>query len=192
MNFVPLTKPYRRCGGRPGSPVHPRQPATRKQESPPRRGGIWTRQGTGNARDTWFPPSIACKSLIIEKSAATSRRSFATSYRRFAMSLFTGRRRPPCFSPLSKLLKEKKKEGSERKKRSDIGPPRVGPDLPSNGGGAYFLGHASHESAKGDPWRLMAPLSFEIRHLAAGRMQPTCPRVALRVVPLRAQPEGGR
>ncbi|MBB4515853.1 hypothetical protein [Paraburkholderia fungorum] len=190
MNFVPLTKPCRRCGGRPGSPVHPRQPATRKQEQMNPRAGIYTEQRTGSARDTWFSPTTPRKSLIIEKITSTSHRSFATSCRRFAMSLFSGHRRAPYSSLLSKLLKEKKKEGSEKKESDDIESPRVGPDLPSIEGGACFLGHASHRSTKGDSWQLMAPVPFEISHLVIGQAPPTYPCVALRVVrcgaPLRA------
>jgi hypothetical protein len=182
MNFVHLTKPHRQMGGRPTPYVCPDRPEPRSSAQPDLAGRICAGQGTGSARDTWFLTPAAPKSLIIEKSTATSRRSFATSPRRFAMSLFSGDRRAPYSFLLSKLLKEKKKEGLERKESGDIGPPRVDPDLPSIGGGAYFLGHASHESASGNSWQLMAEHPFEIMHLAVGQMPPTSPRVALRVV----------
>lgn len=182
MNFVPLTKRHRHWGGHVASHVYPRQPAARKQEPLNPGGGICPVHGTGSARDTWISSPTARKSLIIEKSTATSHRSFATSCRRFAMSLFSGHRRAPYSSLLSKLLKEKKKEGFEKKKSDDIESPRVDPDLPSIEGGAYFLGHASHGSAKSDSWQLMASVPFEISYLAINQMPPTCPRVALRMV----------
>ncbi|MFM0485448.1 hypothetical protein [Paraburkholderia graminis] len=188
MNFVSLTKPHRRMGGWPTSCCRPDLPEPKRPARPGLAGRICTGRGTGSARDTWFSAPIARKSLIIEKSAATSHCLFAMSPGCFAMSPFSGHRRTAYSSLLSKLLKEKKKEGLERKESGDIRPPRVGPGLPSIGEGAYFLGHVSHESARDDSWRLMAPLPFEIRHLAADRMPPTCPRVALRVVPLRVQP----
>ncbi|NPT54445.1 hypothetical protein [Paraburkholderia elongata] len=107
------------------------------------------------------------------------------------MSPFSGRRCVPYFSLLSKLLKEKKKEGSERKASEEIGVPWVDPDLPSIGRGAYFSGHASHESAKGDSWQLMVSVPFEIRHLVIDQMPPTRPRVALRVVRCGARRRAG-
>ena len=182
MNFVPLTKRHRHWGRYVASRVYPRQLAARKQEPLNPEGGICPAQGTGSARDTWISPLTARKSLIIENSTATSHLSFATSHRRFAMSLFSGHRRAPYSSLLSKLLKEKKKEGFGKKESDDIESPRVDPDLPSIEGGAYFLGHASHGSAKGDSWQLMASVPFEISHLAINQMPPTYPRVALPVV----------
>jgi hypothetical protein len=181
MNFVFLTKSHRRMGGRPTSCCRPDRPEPERPALPGPAGRICTGRGTGSARDTWLSVPAARKSLITEKSAATSHPSFATSPRGFAMSLFSGRRRVVCLSSLSKL-KEKKKEGLERKESGDIGVPRVGPGLPSIREGACFLGHVSHGSATADSWQLMARLSFEIRYLAAGRMPPTCPCVALRVV----------
>ncbi|CAE6856397.1 hypothetical protein [Paraburkholderia domus] len=182
MNFVPLMKPHRQMGRRPASLVRPDRPEARRPAQPSPAGQLRTGRGTGSARETWFFLPTARKSLIIEKSTATSHRSFATSRRRFAMSPFSGHRRVPYFSLLSKLLKEKKKEGLERKASEETGVPRVDPDLPSIGEAAYFLGHASHESAGGDSWQLMAAHPFEISHLAVRRMPPTSPRVALRVV----------
>jgi hypothetical protein len=191
MNFVFLTKSHRRMGGRPTSRGRPDRPEPARRA---RRGvvaQICTGQRTGSARDTWFSAPAAPKSLILEKSGATSHGLFAMSPGCFAMSLFSERRRVACLSSLSKLLKEKKKEGLERKESGDIGAPRVDLDLSSIGGCACFLGHVSHGSARGDSWQIMAWLPFEIRHLAAGRMPSTCPRVALRVVPLRTLSEGG-
>ena len=191
INFVFLTKSHRRTAGWPTPRSRPDRP---EPERPARRGvmaQIRTAQGTGSARDTWFSAPAAPKSLILEKSGATSCRLFAMSPGCFAMSRFSGDRRVACLSSLSKLLKEKKKEGPERKESGDIGAPRVSPGLPPVRGGACFLGHVSHESAKGDSWQLMAWLSFEISDLAARRMPSTSPRVALRVVQLRALPEGG-
>ena len=182
MNFVDLTKPHRQMGGRPTPYVCPDRPEPRRPAQSDLAGRICAGQGTGSARDTWSLTSAARKSLIIEESTATSRRSFATSPRCFAMSLFSGHRRAPYSSLLSKLLKEKKKEGSERKASTDIGAPRVDHDLPSIRAGACFLGHASHESTRGNPWQLMATHPFEISHLPMSRMRPTSPRVALRVV----------
>ena len=192
MNFVHLTKPHRQMGDRPTPYVCPDRPEPRRPAQPALAGRICAGQGTGSARDTWFLTPAAPKSLISEKSTATSRRSFATSPRCFAMSPFSGDRLAPYSSLLSKFLKEKKKEGLERKESGDIGPPRVNPGLPSIAGVAYFLGHVSHESAKADSWQLMAAHPFEISHLEIDQMPPTCPRVALRVVPLRARSEAGK
>ena len=182
MNFVFLMKSHRRMGGRPTSCRRPDRPERERLTPAGLAAQIRTARGTGSARDTWFLALAARKSLITEKSAATSHPSFATSPRGFAMSLFSGCRRVAYLSSLSKLLKEKKKEGLERKESGDIGAPRVGPGLPSIRGGACFLGHVSHESTTGDSWQLMARLPFEIRHLTDGWMPPTCPCVALRVV----------
>jgi hypothetical protein len=192
INFVILTKTHRRTGYRHPSLFQLDRPeaGTRAQAGPVDRTG--TGQGTGSARDTWFSAPSKRKSLIVEKSAAMGRPSFAMNPCRFAMSPVSGHRRVACLSLLSRLLKEKKKEGVERKESGDSGPPRVGPGLPSIREGACFLGHVSHESASGDWWQLMAAHSFEISHLAQDRRRPTCPRVALRMVPLRTQPEGGR
>jgi hypothetical protein len=186
MNFVFLTKSYRRMGGRPTSCRRQDRPEPERTALRGVSGRICTGQGTGSARDTWFSIRAAPKSLILEKSAAASYRLSAMSPGCFAMSLFSWRRLFAHLSSLSNLLKEKKKEGPERKESGDIGAPRVALNLPSIGGGACFLGHVSHESAKGDSWQLMARPPFEIRHLAAGRMPPTCPCVALRVVRRRA------
>jgi len=192
MNFVFLTKPHRRMGGRPTSCRRPDRPERERLTPAGLAAQIRTARGTGSARDTWFLALAGRKSLITEKSAATSHQPFATSPHRFAMSPFSMARRVSYLSPLSRLLKKKKKEGPERKESGDIGAPRVGPGLPSIGAGASFLGHVSHGSVGGDSWRLMAPLPFEIRHLTAGHIPPTSPRVALRVVPLHAPSEGGR
>jgi hypothetical protein len=182
MNFVPLTKPHRRMGGRPTSCVRPDRQKAERQAQPSSADQICTGQGTGSARDTWFLAPATRKSLITEKSAATNRLSFAMSPCCFAMSLFSEHRRAPYPSLISKLLKEKKKEGLERKKSDDTEPPRVGPGLPSIGWSAYFLGHAFHESASNDSWQLMAAHSFEISYLTVGQMPPTCSCVALRAV----------
>jgi len=192
MNFVFLTKCHRRTGGRPTSRGRPDRP---EPERPARRGvaaPICTGQRTGSARDTWFSAPAAPKSLILEKSGATSHRLFAMSPGCFATGRFSGCRRVACLSSLSKLLKKKKKEGLEKKESGDIGAPRVSPGLPSIRGGACFLGHVSHESVRGDSWQLMAQLPFEINDLAGRRMPSTSPRVALRVVPLRAPSEVGQ
>jgi hypothetical protein len=186
MSFGFLTKSHRRMGGRLTSFGRPDRPELERTAPRGVAAQICTGQRAGSAGDTWFLAPAAPKSLILEQSAATSYRLFAMSPGRFAMSLFSGHRRVACLSSLSRLLKEKKKEGLERKESGDIGAPRVDRDLPSIGGGACFLGHVSHESAKGDSWQIMARLPFEISHLAAGRMPPTCPCVALRVVRRRA------
>lgn len=182
MNFAFLMKSHRQPGGRPASCARPRQPEARKQEPKNSGGGISPAQRAGSAHDTWFLPSTARKPLIIEKSATTSYQSFATGRHRFAMSLFSDHRAGSYSSLLSKLLKEKKKEGWERKESEEIGTPRVDLDLPSIGGSAYFLGHVSRESAGGDSWQLMATHPFEINRLSIDQMHPTSPRVALRVV----------
>ncbi|WP_211708441.1 hypothetical protein [Paraburkholderia aspalathi] len=191
MNFAPLTKPHRQWGGRATSLFRPDRPEAGTPAQPSPAGRICAARRTRGARNTWFSPSTAPKSLIIEKNAATSHWTFAMSPRRFAISLFSGHRRAPSSSLLSKLLKEKKKEGLERIKSDDIGPPRVDPDLPSIGEAAYFLGHASHGSARGDSWRLMVSVPFEISYLAISQMPPTCPCVALRVVRLGASRRAG-
>jgi len=148
-------------------------------------GGIDRRQGTGSTHDSWFSIPPAPKSLILVKSAATTYTAFATSYRVFATSRFLDRRRTPSSFSLSKLLKEKKKEGYEAKDLLDTGVPRVDLDLPSVSGVAYFLGHEFHVLSMPDSWHLMASVSFEINYLPVIHRLATCPRVALRVVRLR-------
>ena len=192
MNFVLLMKSHRRMGGRPISCRRPDRPERERLAPPGVAARICTARGTGSARDTWFLALAGRKSLITEKSAATSHQPFATSPHRFAMSPFSMARRVSYLSPLSRLLKKKKKEGLEKKESGDIGAPRVSPGLPSIRGGACFLGHVSHESAKGDSWQPMVRLPFEISDLAARRMPSTSPRVALRVVPLRPPMEVGQ
>jgi hypothetical protein len=146
-------------------------------------------QGAGSAYNSWFSLPVVPKSLILVRSGATSCPVFATSRTAFAISPFwRGRGAHPSFS-LSKLLKEKKKEGWEAKTLAATGAPRVDLDLPSVRGVAYFLGHEFHALPRPDSWQLMARLFFEISDLPALDRSSTCPRVALRVVRPRARGE---
>lgn len=192
LNATHLTNASRRPSGRIASLAHSSRPKARTMNERGLAGGIDRRQGTHRARDTWFWIPAAPKSLILVKSAATTDTAFATSYRIFAMSLFlTDRRASPSFS-LSKLLKEKKKEGCEAKEFRDTGVPRVDLNLPSVRGAAYFLGHEFHVLCRPDSWHLMASVFFEISDLPMIHRPATCPRVALRVVRLRIQSEACR
>jgi hypothetical protein len=186
LNVAHLTNPSRRPSGRIASLAHSSRPKARTTNERGLAGGIDRRQGTGSARDTWFSIPAAPKSLILVKSAATTYTAFATSYRIFATSQFLGHRRTPSSFSLSKLLKEKKKEGCETKEFLDTGVPRVDLDLPSVSGAAYFLGHEFHVLSMPDSWHLMASVSFEINNLPMTHLPATCPRVALRVVRLSA------
>ena len=185
LNAAHLTNPSRRPSGRVGSLAYSSRPKARTTNERALAGGIDRRQGTGSARHTCFSIPTAPKSLILVKSAATTYTTFATSYRVFATSQFLGYRRTPSSFSLSKLLKEKKKEGYEAKEFLDTGVPRVDLDLPSVSGGAYFLGHEFHVLSMPDSWHLMASVLFEINDLPVIRRPATCPRVALRVVRLR-------
>ena len=185
LNAAHLTNPSRRPSGRIASLARSSRPKARTMNERGLAGEIDRRQGTGSARDTWFSIPAARKSLILVKSAATTYTAFATSYRVFATSQFLHRRRKPSSFSLSKLLKEKKKEGYEAKEFRDTGAPRVDLDLPSVRRAAYFLGHEFHVLSMPDSWHLMASVLFEINDLPVIHLPATCPRVALRVVRLR-------
>lgn len=185
LNVAHLTNRCRRPSGRIASLAHSSRPKARTTNERGLAGGIDRRQGTGSAHDSWFSIPTAPKSLILVKSAATTYTAFATSYRVFATSPFLGDRRTPSSFSLSKLLKEKKKEGCEAKEFRDTGAPRVDLDLPSVRGAAYFLGHEFHVLCRPDSWHFMASVFFEINDLPVIHLPATCPRVALRVVRLR-------
>ena len=192
LNAAHLTNPSRRPSGRIASLARSSRPKARTMNERGLAGEIDRRQGTGSARDTWFSIPAARKSLILVKSAATTYTAFAMSYRVFATSPFLGHRRTPSSFSLSKLLKEKKKEGYEAKEFRDTSAPRVDLDLPSVSGAAYFLGHEFHVLCGPDSWHLMVCVFFEISDLPMIHRAATCPRVALRVVRLRTQSEAGR
>ena len=192
LNVGHLTNPSRRPSGRIASLAHSSRPKAGTMNERGLAGGIDRRQGTGGARDTWFSIPTAPKSLILVKSAATTDTAFATSWLVFATSPFLDHRRTPSSFSISKLLKEKKKEGCEAKKFRDTGAPRVDLDLPSVRGAAYFLGHEFHVLCRPNSWHLMASIFFEISDLLMIHRPATCPRVALRVVRLRTQSEAGR
>jgi hypothetical protein len=185
LNAAHLTNPSRRPSGRIASLGHSGRPKARTMNERGLAGGIDRRQGTDSARDTWFSIPTAPKSLILVKSAATTYTAFATSDRVFATSPFLDRHRTLSSFPLSKLLKEKKKEGCEAKEFRDTGAPRVDLDLPSVSGVAYLLGHEFHVLSMPDSWHLMASVLFEINDLPVIHLPATCPRVELRVVRLR-------
>ncbi|MDN7608936.1 hypothetical protein QZM28_19810 [Burkholderia multivorans] len=83
----------------------------------------------------------ARKSLIVEKSAAMCRPSFATSQAVFATSPVFAPAAAVPFSLLSNSLKKKKKEYEEGQEIDRSAPPRVKAVLPSVAGAAYFLCH---------------------------------------------------
>ncbi|CAE6784247.1 hypothetical protein R69658_04217 [Paraburkholderia aspalathi] len=144
----------------------------------------WVRAGTTN--NSWLSEGCALKSLIVEMTTATSHPGFATSCPLFATSPFFAIRRAARSSSLSNLLKEKKKEGCEVQEISYTRAPRVTPVLPLVRHAAYFLGHELDTPESADSWQLMARDSLVINQLDASTTPSTCPRVALRVPPLRA------
>jgi hypothetical protein len=176
----------RSCGRRP-SLARLSRPKAQTGRKIARANEMGSPQGTGSAHNSWFSLPVTPKLLILVRSGATSCTAFATSLAAFAISPVWGRRcAQPSFS-LSKLLKEKKKEGWKAKTFSDTCAPRVDLNLPSVRGVACFLGHEFHESRRPDPWQLRAHLLFKISDLPALHRSSTSPRVALRVVQLSAR-----
>lgn len=145
--------------------------------------GRWVR--VGGADNAWFSGVRARKSLIVERTTATGRPGFAMSRPVSAMSPFFAFGCAVPVSSLSNLLKEKKKEGCEVQGISHARAPRVTAVLPRVRDAAYFLGHQLDTLESADSWQLMGRVSLLINRLDAPTKQSTCPRVALRVPPLR-------
>lgn len=125
-----------------------------KQGGRPERFSCWDR--AGSARKPWISGVGAPKSLILEASATTSRRRFATSQDVFATGpVFAPTAAAPLFS-LSNSLKKKKKEDKEGAGTGRYHAPRVMSVLPRVTRAAYFLGHGfSGQSTgiRGNTWR---------------------------------------
>lgn len=134
-----------------------------------------------SANNAWFSSGVARKSLIVERTAATTYRRFATSREAFAINAIFAPVAAAPLSSLSKSLKEREKESGEERKLARTDVPRVETVLPSITNAAYFLGHVLRRSKKPVTWRLMADNPLEIKALQPPGAAPMCPCLALRV-----------
>lgn len=89
------------------------RPTVRKMRGSCHAGVFGREEPARSASNTWFSGGLARKSLIVERTTATSHVPFAISHVFFAMCLVLSSAAPPLISSLSNSLKKKKKESEE-------------------------------------------------------------------------------
>ena len=132
------------------SAIRRRQPPARRYVGPgttgaDRRHGptrrIFCGEGASSANNPWCSRALVRKSLIVERTSATSHRAFAINHEFFAMSLLFAPSAAKSLSLLPISLKKKKKENEEGREVGRIATPLVRAVSPSVEDPAYFLGH---------------------------------------------------
>ncbi|PCE31130.1 hypothetical protein [Burkholderia ubonensis] len=110
-------------------------------------GGERRREPAGSAREPWISRVSACKSLILERTAAARRAGSAMCRAVFATSPGFAPAAPALFFSLFNSLKKKKKDNREAVRTGPHRAPRVARVSPSVARAARFSRHESFRAA---------------------------------------------